>query len=91
MIFLQPERAVDPPSNRRRLTALPPPATGPMTVLVTNAISWVGSRFVLRLLQQFRSVRVLVRDAIRAEPLTRLGAEVVVGDLDRLRHPTETT
>ncbi|MEU9834333.1 NAD(P)-dependent oxidoreductase [Streptosporangium sp. NPDC048047] len=52
-----------------------------MTVLVTGATGRVGSRFVPRLLQRTRAVRVLVRDAVRAEPLARLGAEVVVGDL----------
>ncbi|MFC5752862.1 NAD-dependent epimerase/dehydratase family protein [Actinomadura rugatobispora] len=52
-----------------------------MTILVTGATGRVGSRFVPRLLQQDESVRVLVRDPVRAEPLERLGAEVVVGDL----------
>ncbi|MFF0307889.1 NAD-dependent epimerase/dehydratase family protein [Streptosporangium sp. NPDC004379] len=52
-----------------------------MTVLVTGATGRVGSRFVPRLLQRTRAVRVLVRDAVRAEPLARLGAEVAVGDL----------
>ncbi|GAA4227410.1 nucleoside-diphosphate-sugar epimerase [Streptosporangium album] len=52
-----------------------------MTVLVTGATGRVGSRSVPRLLQQAGAVRVLVRDATRAEPLARLGAEVVVGDL----------
>jgi nucleoside-diphosphate-sugar epimerase len=52
-----------------------------MTILVTGATGRVGSRFVPRLLQQGDPVRVLVRDRARAEPLERLGAEVVVGDV----------
>jgi len=53
-----------------------------VTILVTGATGRVGSRFVPRLLQQqARPVRVLARDPVRAEPLGRLGAEVVVGDL----------
>jgi nucleoside-diphosphate-sugar epimerase len=52
-----------------------------MTILVTGATGRVGSRFVPRLLQQARPVRILVRDPARAESLGRLGAEVAVGDL----------
>jgi nucleoside-diphosphate-sugar epimerase len=52
-----------------------------MTILVTGATGRVGSRFVPRLLRQGTPVRVLVRDPARAEPLARLGAEVVGGDL----------
>jgi nucleoside-diphosphate-sugar epimerase len=52
-----------------------------MTILVTGATGRVGSRFVPRLLQQKEPVRVLARDPVRAEPLDRLGAEVVIGDL----------
>jgi nucleoside-diphosphate-sugar epimerase len=52
-----------------------------MTILVTGATGRVGSRFVPRLLQQSEPVRVLVRDPHRAEPLGKLGAEIVVGDL----------
>ena len=53
-----------------------------MTILVTGATGRVGSRFVPRLLQQqAQPVRVLARDPVRAEPLGRLGAEVVVADV----------
>ncbi|MFF5492441.1 NAD-dependent epimerase/dehydratase family protein [Streptomyces aquilus] len=55
-----------------------------MLTLVTGTTGQVGRRFVPRLLAQARpgeSVRVLVRDATRAEPFAELGAEVVVGDL----------
>ncbi|MFW6691196.1 NAD-dependent epimerase/dehydratase family protein [Streptomyces sp. MAR4 CNX-425] len=54
-----------------------------MSVLVTGATGKVGQRFVPRLLQWAGGggVRLLVRDAERAAPFARLGAEVVVGDL----------
>jgi nucleoside-diphosphate-sugar epimerase len=52
-----------------------------MKTLVTGATGRIGSRFVPRLLQAGEDVRVLARDAGRAEPLRERGAEVVVGDL----------
>ncbi|KUN33780.1 NAD-dependent epimerase/dehydratase family protein [Streptomyces longwoodensis] len=55
-----------------------------MLTLVTGTTGRVGSRFAPRLLAQRRpgdTVRVLVRDAARAERLAALGAEVVTGDL----------
>ncbi|MBK3575729.1 NAD(P)H-binding protein [Streptomyces sp. MBT65] len=55
-----------------------------MLTLVTGATGQVGRRFVPRLLAQARPeerVRVIVRDAARAERFAELGAEVVVGDL----------
>ncbi|MEV6011334.1 NAD(P)-dependent oxidoreductase [Streptomyces sp. NPDC051976] len=61
-----------------------------MKILVTGATGQVGRRFVPRLLQHAATaaggapadtVRVLVRDAARAEPLARLGAEAVTGEL----------
>jgi len=55
-----------------------------MLTLVTGTTGQVGRRFVPRLLAQARpeeKVRVLVRDAARAEPFAELGADVVVGDL----------
>ncbi len=52
-----------------------------MTVLVAGATGRVGSRFVPRLLDHGIPVRVLVRNAERAEPLRQRGAEVLVGDL----------
>jgi nucleoside-diphosphate-sugar epimerase len=52
-----------------------------MKVLVTGATGRVGSRLVPRLLRQGHEVRILVRSRERAEPLTALGAEPVVGDL----------
>jgi nucleoside-diphosphate-sugar epimerase len=53
-----------------------------MRVLVTGATGRVGGRLVPRLLDQGEEqVRVLVRDAGRAEPLAARGAELVAGDL----------
>ncbi|MFD9429981.1 NAD-dependent epimerase/dehydratase family protein [Streptomyces sp. NPDC060002] len=54
-----------------------------MLTLVTGTTGQVGRRFVPRLLAQAGpgKVRVLVRDAARAERFAELGAEVVVGDL----------
>ncbi|MGW1558571.1 NAD-dependent epimerase/dehydratase family protein [Streptomyces sp. NPDC002144] len=55
-----------------------------MLTLVTGTTGQVGRRFVPRLLAQARAgenVRILVRDAARAEPFARLGAEVVIGDI----------
>ncbi|MER6180869.1 NAD(P)-dependent oxidoreductase [Streptomyces sp. NPDC001652] len=55
-----------------------------MLTLVTGTTGQVGRRFVPRLLAQARPgerVRVLVRDAERAESFAGSGAEVVVGDL----------
>jgi nucleoside-diphosphate-sugar epimerase len=55
-----------------------------MLTLVTGATGQVGRRFVPRRLQSAApgdEVRVLVRDAARAERFAGLGAQVVVGDL----------
>ncbi|WP_394438315.1 NAD-dependent epimerase/dehydratase family protein [Streptomyces sp. SGAir0957] len=55
-----------------------------MLTLVTGATGQVGKRFVPRLLQSAApgdEVRVLVRDAARAERFAELGAQVVLGDL----------
>jgi nucleoside-diphosphate-sugar epimerase len=51
-----------------------------MTILVTGATGRIGSRFVPRMLERGEEVRVLVRDAARAESQREAGAEVVVGD-----------
>jgi nucleoside-diphosphate-sugar epimerase len=52
-----------------------------MTILVTGATGRIGSRLVPRLLSPGAGIRILVRDAARAEPLRERGAEVVVGDV----------
>lgn len=55
-----------------------------MLTLVTGTTGQVGRRFVPRLLAQTRPgerVRILVRDAARAERFAGLGAEIVTGDL----------
>lgn len=61
-----------------------------MRILVTGATGQVGRRYVPRLVRRAApalpggsgdTVRVLVRDAARAEPFAALGAEVVTGEL----------
>ncbi|SJZ98287.1 NAD-dependent epimerase/dehydratase family protein [Sediminibacterium ginsengisoli] len=52
-----------------------------MKILVTGATGKVGSRLVPRLIAKGHEVRILVRDAAKAETLTTLGAIPVTGDL----------
>lgn len=53
-----------------------------MKILVTGATGKVGSRFVPRIIAKGHNVRILVRDEAKASALVKLGAEVVVGDLN---------
>ncbi|MCF6410062.1 NAD-dependent epimerase/dehydratase family protein [Pseudalkalibacillus salsuginis] len=52
-----------------------------MNIFVTGATGRVGSRFVPRMLQRGHHVKLLVRDAAKADWLHQLGAEVLEGDL----------
>lgn len=52
-----------------------------MNLFVTGATGKVGSRFVPRMLQRSHHVKLLVRDAAKADWLQRQGADVVEGDL----------
>jgi uncharacterized protein YbjT (DUF2867 family) len=52
-------------------------------VLVTGATGNTGSSLVPALRKAGVNVRALVRDETKAQPLKDLGAEIVVGDLDR--------
>ena len=52
-------------------------------VLVTGATGNTGSLLVPALLRAGVDVRILVRDEAKAKPLKDLGAEVVLGDLDK--------
>lgn len=52
-------------------------------VLVTGATGNIGSLLVPALVKSGVSVRALVRDEAKAQPLRDSGAEVVIGDMDR--------
>ncbi|WP_379137868.1 NAD-dependent epimerase/dehydratase family protein [Paenibacillus sp. sgz500958] len=52
-----------------------------MNIFVTGATGKVGSRFVPRMLQRGHHVKVLVRDAAKADWLRQQGAELIEGDL----------
>lgn len=54
-------------------------------ILVTGATGNTGSGLVPALRGAGVDVRAFVRDEAKAQPLKDLGAEVVVGDLDRPR------
>lgn len=51
--------------------------------LVTGAGGYVGSEIVRQLLKRHRPVRAMVRDPSQAAALERLGAEVVIADLQK--------
>jgi len=57
-----------------------------MNVFVTGDTGKVGSRFVPRLLQRGHHVKLLIRDAAKADWLHRQGAEVIEGDLLKPDH-----
>ncbi|MDO3411836.1 NAD(P)-dependent oxidoreductase [Saccharibacillus sp. CPCC 101409] len=52
-----------------------------MNFFITGATGKVGSRFAPRMLQRGHRVKLLVRDAAKAESLQRQGAEIVEGEL----------
>jgi len=52
-----------------------------MTFLVTGANGYIGSKLVPYLLGEGHKVRCLVRTLEKGEPLAKLGAEVVAGDI----------
>jgi dihydroflavonol-4-reductase len=55
-----------------------------MRALVTGATGFVGSHLAEALRQRADDVTVLARSSTKAEPLTRLGARVMAGDLHDL-------
>lgn len=57
-----------------------------MNIFVTGATGKVGSRFVPRLLQRGHHVKLLIRDAAKADGLKQLGAEIVEGELLQPEH-----
>jgi len=58
--------------------------------LVTGAGGYVGSEIVRQLLKRHRPVRAMVRDPSQAAALERLGAEVVIADLQKPETLDET-
>lgn len=52
-----------------------------MVTLVTGATGFVGRHLARRLMARGDKVRLIVRDASRAEEFARAGAEIVIGDL----------
>ncbi|MCU6797452.1 NAD(P)-dependent oxidoreductase [Paenibacillus sp. WQ 127069] len=52
-----------------------------MNVFVTGVTGKIGSRFVPRLLQHGHNIKVLVRDAAKADSFQQQGVEVIEGDL----------
>lgn len=52
-----------------------------MTVLVTGGTGFLGASLTRRLLSDGAEVRVLARSKAKAQPLTDLGADVVIGDI----------
>ncbi|MBW4085475.1 NAD(P)-dependent oxidoreductase [Paenibacillus sp. S150] len=52
-----------------------------MNIFVTGATGKVGSRFAPRMLQRGHQVKLLVRDAAKADWLHQQGAELIEGDL----------
>ncbi|WP_261303350.1 NAD-dependent epimerase/dehydratase family protein [Paenibacillus andongensis] len=52
-----------------------------MNIFATGATGKVGSRFIPRLLQQGHNVKILVRDAAKADSFQQQGIEVIEGDL----------
>ena len=50
-------------------------------ILVTGATGFIGGHLALRLLEQPRPLRLLVREPRRLQPRLRAGAEVLQGDL----------
>ncbi|MDF2684815.1 MAG: NAD-dependent epimerase/dehydratase [Brevibacillus sp.] len=52
-----------------------------MNIFVTGATGKVGSRFIPRLLQRGHNVKVLVRDAAKADSFQQQEVEVIEGDL----------
>jgi len=53
-----------------------------MTVLVTGGTGFLGTSLARRLLADGARVRVLARSPAKAEPLAKMGAEIVPGDIN---------
>jgi nucleoside-diphosphate-sugar epimerase len=53
----------------------------PLTALVTGGTGFLGGSLTRRLLLEGVRVRVLARSRAKAEPLTDLGADIVLGDI----------
>jgi nucleoside-diphosphate-sugar epimerase len=53
-----------------------------MTVLVTGGTGFLGTSLARRLLADGARVRVLARSLAKAEPLAKMGADIVLGDIN---------
>jgi predicted dehydrogenase/nucleoside-diphosphate-sugar epimerase len=73
--WIQKERRPPGPGPAAR------PRPGGRKVLVTGGTGFIGARLVKQLLARGDSVRVLARNLRKAEPLSELGAEILVGNL----------
>ena len=63
-----------------------------VTVLVTGGTGFLGTSLARRLLADGARVRVLARSPAKAEPLAKMGAEIVLGDInDQPRSPARWT
>ena len=52
-----------------------------MKAYVTGATGFIGGHLVRRLLERGDTVKALIRDPAKGEPLKKLGVELVIGDI----------
>ena len=54
-----------------------------MTILVTGAPGWLGNRLVEGLIKEGKKVRCLVLPGFNTDPLKKMSAEIVYGDVTK--------